>query len=65
MITSTRLFQWEVEGGTLILTPLIDLHDRDHQQIEEAKRDILNFLANTSTKNVVLDFRHTNCSLRN
>jgi anti-anti-sigma regulatory factor len=59
MATLTRLLQWEVEGDTLILTPLIDLPDREHQQIEEAKRDILLFLEKTATQNVIMDFRHT------
>src|SRR5262249_33805780 len=60
MATLTRLFQWEVEGDTLILTPRMDLHDRDHQQIEETRRDILNFLAQTPTKNVIIDCHSTN-----
>jgi anti-anti-sigma factor len=60
MTTLTRLFQWEVEDDTLILTPRIDLHDREHQQIEETKRDILNFLAKTPTKNVIIDYRNAN-----
>jgi anti-anti-sigma factor len=60
MITSTRLFQWEVEGDTLILTALIDLNDKEHQLINEAKKDILTFLKGTATKTVIMDFRNTN-----
>ena len=60
MATLTRLFQWEVEGDTLILTPRMDLHDRELPRIEETRRDILNFLAKTPTKNVIIDFRATN-----
>ncbi len=60
MITTTRLFQWEVEGDTLILTPLIDLHDKERPHLEGAKTDVLTFLERTPTKNVVLDLGHTN-----
>ena len=60
MVTLTRLFEWEVEGDTLILTALIDLNEKEHRQIEEAKQDILTFLAKTPTKNVIMDFGHTN-----
>ena len=60
MVTLTRLFQWEVEGETLILTALIDLNEKQHQLIEEAKQDILTFLKRTPTKNVIMDLRNTN-----
>jgi anti-anti-sigma factor len=59
MVTLTRLFQWEVEGDTLILTALIDLNEKENRQIEEAKGDILSFLRRTPTKNVIMDFRNT------
>jgi anti-anti-sigma factor len=60
MVTLTRLFQWEVEGDTLILTARIDLNEKEHRQIEQAKQDILTFLARTPTKNIIMDFRNTN-----
>jgi anti-anti-sigma factor len=59
MATSTSIFQWEVEGETLILTPLTDLHETEYQQIEEERRSLLRFLKRTPTKNIVIDFSET------
>ncbi len=59
MATSSSLFEWEVEGDLLILTPLTDLHEPDFRQIEEERRNILRFLKRTATKKIVMDFGET------
>ena len=56
MATSTSIFQWEVEGQTLILTPLTDLEETEYRQVEQERRNILRFLKRTATNNIVMDF---------
>jgi anti-anti-sigma factor len=62
MATATSIFQWEVEGDTLILTPLTDLHETEYQQLEEERRNIVRFFKRAPTKNVVMDFSETDYS---
>ena len=59
LTTAEKLFDIEQQDATLIVTPLLDLRERDFQRIERGAREILERLNGTGLKNVVLDFHRT------
>jgi anti-anti-sigma factor len=59
MSVTTSLFEVELEGQTLTLTPLVDLRELEFQEIESEASDILNVLRSGTVRNVILDFSRT------
>lgn len=52
------IFEIEQEDDTIIV-PVVDLRELDYQRIEEAAKDVLDLLNDSSIRNVVLDFHKT------
>jgi anti-anti-sigma factor len=50
-----RLFEIEVQDETLILIPWRSLREVDYLEIEASTREILDYLASTKLKNLVVD----------
>jgi anti-anti-sigma factor len=61
MTGTTNLFEVELAGDTLIVTPTHDLHELDFRDIEVEATAALNLLRRSSARNVVLDLHRINC----
>jgi anti-sigma B factor antagonist len=59
MHKSADIFEIDQKGDTIIVTPVTDLRELVYQQIEAGMNDVLNHLADTGVKNVVMDFHVT------
>jgi anti-anti-sigma factor len=59
MNRSTEPFDIEREGETLIVTPVSNLGELEFQLIETGAGPVLDQLAASSARNLVLDFRRT------
>lgn len=55
------VFEFEQVGETLIVTPTTDLRELAYEQIETGATEVLGLLNQASIKNVILDFRKTDC----
>jgi anti-anti-sigma factor len=53
------IFEIELEGETLIVTPVTDLSELNYPQIEAGMNELLQGLADMQGKHVVLDFHRT------
>jgi anti-anti-sigma factor len=53
------IFEVEQSGETLIITPLKNLYELDYEQIQRGGRELLELLAASSVKNVIMDFHKT------
>jgi stage II sporulation protein AA (anti-sigma F factor antagonist) len=56
---ASSVFEVQQTGQTLIVTPLVDLREFDYGQIEKEAADVLDQLAQTQARNVILDFHRT------
>jgi anti-anti-sigma factor len=54
------IFEFEQQGGTLIVTPTCALAEFVFQQIEQGGEEILRLLEQTATKHLVFDFQKSN-----
>jgi anti-anti-sigma factor len=54
-----RIFEFEPHADTIVVVPVVNLRESDYERIEEAAKDIFEFLNRSSYKNVVLDFHKT------
>ncbi len=59
MQTPTDLFEIELLGDTLIVTPRHSLRELEFHEIEEKAAEVVNFLRSTSARNVVVDLHRT------
>ena len=59
MNVTTSVFDKELRGATLIVTPLENLRELEFARIEEAAEGVMHDLDAGRIKNVVLDFRKT------
>jgi anti-sigma B factor antagonist len=59
MAKSSKAFDIEQKGKTLIVTALTDLREFDYQDVEAGADEIFRLLASGTIKNVVLDFHKT------
>ena len=55
MTVATKLFEVELEGDTLIVTPTRDLHELDFRDIEREGAVVFERLRRGTARNVVLD----------
>jgi anti-anti-sigma factor len=53
------LFDVEIEGRTVIVTPVADLRETDFQAIESGAEEVLALLSGVPARNVVVDLRGT------
>jgi len=58
-MATTKLFEVECEGQTLIVTPHADLHEWDFREIDAGAQEVLRLLESDSIQNVVMDFHRT------
>jgi anti-anti-sigma factor len=54
-----RIFEFESHADTIVMIPVVNLRESDYERIEEAAKDIFEFLDRGAYKNVVLDFHKT------
>ena len=54
-----KIFEFEHHGDTLVVIPAVDLRESDYERIEEAARDLVEFLDRAAYKNVFIDFLKT------
>jgi anti-anti-sigma factor len=55
------IFELEQADNTIVVVPTVDLRELEYQRIEEGARTILDLLHESGIKNVVMDFRKTDC----
>jgi anti-anti-sigma factor len=59
MATTKTLFELDQQGEILVITPTANLQELRYEEIEDAARDILQWLDRGQVKHVVLDFHQT------
>jgi anti-anti-sigma factor len=57
--TVVNVFEIEREGNTLIVIPRVNISELAFEQIQAELDDIVDSFADPSTKNIILDFQHT------
>jgi anti-anti-sigma factor len=55
------IFEIEEDDDTIIVVPAAYLRELEYQRIEEGARRILDLLNGPPVKNIVMDFRKTDC----
>ena len=59
MRTTSRVFQFELQPETVIVTPLADMRELDYKQIDLEARNLIDLIRGSATVNVVIDFGQT------
>ncbi len=57
VLTRSKLFDVELEGETVIVTPLENLGELAFQEIDAGAKEVLDFLNRTKARNVVVDMQ--------
>jgi anti-anti-sigma factor len=54
-----KIFEFEPHADTIVMVPVVNLGESDCERIEEAAKDIFEFLDRSAYRNIVLDFYKT------
>jgi anti-anti-sigma factor len=57
--SETRIFDVQLLGPTIVLTPLGNLNELEYSQIDKAAAQMLRLLSQDQSRNIVLDFHRT------